>query len=99
MNHAIHAFTGSKASSPKIACAKGASTIMLDNKILVKSKDCPDCGKPGVEIRITPKQADEIVWSANLIQNILPNHSPEVRERFITGICEECWNYMFGEKE
>ena len=33
------------------------------------------------------------------IQDILPNLEPEYREIFISGICPECWNNMFGGED
>ena len=33
------------------------------------------------------------------IQDIIPNVSPAYREMFISGICPECWNKMFGCEE
>lgn len=33
------------------------------------------------------------------IQDIIPNVSPAYREMFISGICPECWDKMFGCEE
>jgi len=49
-----------------------------------------------LEIDVTQEQLDS--WRAGeLIQNAMPNLSPEDREFIMTGITPEEWNELFGE--
>lgn len=63
----------------------------------VKSKNCPMCGK-NTEIEITDQQY-QAIKNGELIQFAIENYPPEVRERFISGICPECWKNIFGDGE
>lgn len=42
-------------------------------------------------------------WNARTdprpIQEVFPDMRPEHREMFITGLCPECWDKMFGYEE
>lgn len=50
-----------------------------------------------MEIPVTPAQLDD--WnSGTLIQNAMPNLTPEQREFIKTGITPAEWEVVFGEK-
>lgn len=57
---------------------------------------CVFCGGNNVEVPITEEQYERIVNRDDLIQNIVPELSPEYREMFISGMCPDCWNEMFS---
>lgn len=63
-------------------------------------KDCPVCGKNhgivlnGNQIR----RIADFMKNNKSIQNEFPDLTPEQREFFITGICDDCWNQMKNEK-
>ena len=55
---------------------------------------CPFCGK---EYIVEVPEDGYYNWQdGELIQNAMPEVSPEVRESLISGICENCWINMFG---
>ena len=57
-------------------------------------KKCTGCGKK-VNINVTLEQEFELNDSnGRKVQDILPLHTPEEREIFISGLCEECWNNL-----
>jgi len=63
----------------------------------IQSMPCIHC-KTDVTIQITAPQ----LWAYNngaSIQEVLPDESLAVREQFITGTCETCWDNMFGTEE
>jgi len=63
----------------------------------VQSNACPSCGE-SITILITP----EALYAYNqggYVQDVLSGFDPEVRERFVTGICGECWKTLFTEEE
>lgn len=62
---------------------------------------CLRCRK-GVEIPVSYEKFYAIRnrrFTGKSIQDIAPLLSPSLREMFITGICEDCWNKEFGEEE
>ena len=51
-----------------------------------------------MEIPVTDKQLE--TWqSGTLIQNAMPNLTPDQREFLMTGLTPEDWTEMFGEGE
>ena len=58
-------------------------------------KICIECNKEIFIENISPVQYELIKENKELIQNILPKHSKEEREMFISGICGECWLKLF----
>lgn len=60
----------------------------------VTSKACPDCGET-VTIQIAPEKLF-LYNQGGYVQDVLSNFDVDVRERFITGTCGDCWNAMFG---
>ena len=63
----------------------------------VQSLDCPMCGY-SMTAFVTSQQMFAYNQGA-YIQDVLPTYSPDERERFMSGICGECWNQMFDEME
>ena len=59
---------------------------------------CVHCKQPK-QIKVTREQYEELSKPRSerkLIQDILPDHEPGEREMLISGICDECWNRIFG---
>jgi hypothetical protein len=63
----------------------------------VISKPCTSCGK---KVTMTVR-IEDVAKRANgmKVQDAFPYLSPAQREMFITGICGDCWNEMFGFRE
>ena len=58
---------------------------------------CPFCGRQK-EVELTVDQFTR--WRAGAsIQLVAPELSDNDREALISGICDTCWNNMFGEEE
>lgn len=55
---------------------------------------CAFCHKP-TQITVSGREMFELQTSGKLIQNILPNHTPEEREMLISHMCANCWNDTF----
>lgn len=64
------------------------------NKEIAVEKTCVFC-KEVTAIKMTEDQAYRIASGEELIQNIVPNMSPDHREMFISGICGKCFDNMF----
>lgn len=63
----------------------------------VTSLPCPHCNTT-VTLEITGEQ----LWQYNnnfSIQDVLHNIDIPVRERFMTGICGDCWDKLFNPNE
>lgn len=50
-------------------------------------------------LAIQPYLADQRHRSGGLIQNILPEHSPDQREYILSGITPQEWKEMFGDED
>lgn len=60
-------------------------------------KYCVLCHK---EVEIPAKPGDVKKWQrGELIQHAMPYLTPGQREMLISGVCEECFNNMFGEDD
>jgi hypothetical protein len=59
--------------------------------------DCVGC-EDKIEITVSGKEMFELQTSGKKIQEILP-HSASVRELFISGYCETCWDSIFKSQE
>jgi len=56
---------------------------------------CPMCGK---QYTIIVPHDGFINWrNGGRIQDCLPTLSNEERESLMTGICDECWDKLYGE--
>lgn len=65
---------------------------------MVVSIKCKICGKEH-KFDITKEQFNKYANKEDLIQNIFPEISSELREMFISRICPDCWNEIFGKHE
>lgn len=58
---------------------------------------CPFCGGSH---EVLVYEADYYNWiNGQLAQEAFPYLSAEEREMLISGICPDCWNWMFGKEE
>jgi hypothetical protein len=64
---------------------------------VVTSKPCPTCDE-SISIEIAPEKLF-LYNQGGYAQDVLSNFDVDVRERFITGNCGECWNAMFGSDD
>lgn len=65
----------------------------------VATLPCPECGERDI-INVTPEMWQALRTGAGRIQDILrPYYGPDIRERFITGLCPPCWDNVMGEEE
>ena len=58
---------------------------------------CPGCNT-SLTLEISGQSAFLLNQNA-LIQDVLPDETLDVRERFISGICGTCWDAMFAVSE
>ena len=61
----------------------------------VESLPCPQCT---VTLTMTVISGEQLYAYHNgaQIHEVLPELSPETRERFISGVCPPCWDKMFS---
>lgn len=65
----------------------------------IESPPCPGCGVQ-LLVDVSLEQARELLEpEGRLIQQIFPHWSPSLRERFITGYCQPCWDTDIAEPE
>lgn len=62
---------------------------------LLTSTDCIGCG-PSTSIEIDNEARLKVEMGKN-INEIAPELKSGIAERFISGICPECWDTMIGE--
>ena len=55
---------------------------------------CPICGDENV-VNVNRKELNVLIKDEGHIQDILPNHSREDREKLVTGYCDECQKKIF----
>ena len=63
-----------------------------DDVVTVGCRCCDNTYK----IEMTPSQIRRVQEKDGLIQNILPDVKPAIRELFITGLCNDCWRKSLG---
>ena len=56
---------------------------------------CPICGEYNFVDNV-PLDGYNDWLNGELIQNAMPDLSPEEREMLISGVCPECWQKMMG---
>jgi len=61
----------------------------------VTSHPCPTCNTT-VSIEIRPDKLYAYNQGA-YAQEVLSEHDPSVRERFISGMCDPCWKELYSE--
>ena len=60
---------------------------------------CTRCQEPNTINNLSLEQIAELYAPGRRhIQDILPNHSAEQRELFISGFCGDCWAEIFDEE-
>ena len=67
----------------------------MENIVLLKI--CKRC-KESIAINVTKDQLYLLTLprcDRPLIQNILPNHTPQDREMFLSGLFGKCWTWLF----
>lgn len=72
-------------------------TKIEEGRYQISSKPCPDCNAV-----ISFEIDGASLYLANqgaTIQQVLPDKSNDVRERFLTGYCPECWTKIFGSDD
>jgi hypothetical protein len=62
---------------------------------LVSSHPCPECSST-MSVEITPDKLYAYNQGA-YAQDVLSAYDAGVRERFISGMCENCWDKMFAD--
>lgn len=58
------------------------------------SLPCPTCGD-SITLELPTSRLFAYNNGASL-HEVFPDSTPDVRERFITGTCGDCWNKMFS---
>ena len=76
-----------------VDCAK-----MDVSRVLVESRKCPFCSSSEY-FEADWELFSEWVCGMGYIQDALPNLTSQDRERFLSGICGECWHEHFSEDD
>jgi hypothetical protein len=63
----------------------------------VTSHPCPECDE-ALTIVVTPEQLYAYNQGA-YAQEVLADYPNHVKERFITGYCDDCWKNLFGDDD
>lgn len=72
-------------------------TKIREGKYAIESPICPGCNKTEtVEI---DGQSLFRFRQGEKIQDVMPNMSADVRERFMSGYCPPCWTETFGSDD
>lgn len=61
------------------------------------TKTCSECGRK-FEIEVTEEEYQKYL-DGELIQDAFPKMDRGLRELFISGICPDCWDRIFGVEE
>jgi len=65
--------------------------------IQVMTKVCPQCGQTAT---VTVNEEDWRKYlKGMLMQEALPYLTADIRERFVSGYCPNCWNEIFKDIE
>jgi hypothetical protein len=72
-------------------------TKLDEDKYEITSPNCPDCGLAGMTATINGSQLYGLNQGILLTQQVLPDLSAGERERFISGMCDPCYNGIFAE--
>lgn len=59
---------------------------------------CPECGQPH-PVTVEAKDFKDYRNGLKHAGDAFPYLSPGQRELLITGICEACWEHLFGEQD
>lgn len=63
----------------------------------IKTLSCPICGSV-TEVEVSGQQL-ALLLSGEHIQRVFPDMDAGLRERFISGMCPECWDKIMKEEE
>ncbi len=70
---------------------------VMEGNYVVTSHPCPSCHDT-----LTVAIGSDKLYAYNqgaLAQTVLSEYGSDVRERFISGYCDSCWNGLFGDDE
>ena len=68
----------------------------IEETTTIKTKACPFCNKEPEEYIVTKDELRNYM-TGEFVQVAFRNLDANQRERLITGICEECWEWTFGD--
>lgn len=62
---------------------------VMNERYAVTSNPCPFCDKT----KTVTVSSDQLYAynQGSMVQHVLEDYSAGIRERFLSGICEECW--------
>lgn len=64
--------------------------------MVLVNRICPFCGE---KMALWVKEDELAAWERGVpVQKAFPDLSAEEREFIISGICENCWEKMFGDE-
>lgn len=65
-----------------------------EDEYLATSPECPDCGE---DTTVTMTGGKVFAYRNGMMAHeVFPDLSAGMRERFISGICPDCWELVFG---
>ena len=68
---------------------------VMNERYAVTSHPCPTCNETKT---VTVSSAQLFAYhQGGLAQQILEDYDADVRERFISGVCDTCWSAMFAD--
>lgn len=66
----------------------------VDGSYVVSSRACPKCNST---CYISLDSAKLFAYNQGApVQIVLENYDPAIRERFVSGVCEPCWDILYG---
>jgi hypothetical protein len=74
-----------------------STTKIEEGRYQIVSKPCPDCNTV-----VTLEIDGSSLYRANQgasVQEVLPNQTADVRERFVSGYCSDCWKLIFADDD
>ena len=64
-----------------------------EDTYLATSLDCPDCND---NTTVSAKGGNIFAYHSGMfVHEVFPDVPPDIRERFVSGYCPECWNKLF----
>jgi len=70
---------------------------VMSDHYSVTSQPCPYC-KDTKTVAISSKKLFDYRNGGN-VQDVLSNFDASIRERFISGVCNPCWNNFFADED
>jgi hypothetical protein len=71
---------------------------IVEGKYLASSMPCPKCDTAPLVIELDGSKLYQYHQGAS-VQQVMPDLSPEDRERFMSGYCSPCWDAMFPDDD